>query len=86
MQREQTERARRGMDILMLPTLAGGGKLTQEQITDKVGGDWDSVRADIFELVTSDRLTRIVGIASTPAYYCLPMFARKHTEGRARHG
>lgn len=77
----QKNHSSRGADILDLPTLVTGGKMTQQEITDAIGRDFNVVREDIYNLVTSAELERICGIGSSPAYYCLPNFRHRHLGG-----
>lgn len=62
-----------GMDILELPALREGGELSQADITNAIGRDWEIVRYQIGELVIAGKLTRILGVGARPSMYRLPV-------------
>ena len=65
-------------DILKICTLVDGGTLTQQQITDIAGREWNQVREELYFLVTKGHLTRFCGVGSSPAIYCLPQFRQQY--------
>jgi len=69
--RETCMRRAQRVDILNLPALRAGRAMSQQEITDAVGRDWNTVRAELYELVTAGKLQRSCALGVLPATYRL---------------